>query len=231
MNDCPNADVRDLLPDLVHDRLDPETRAGVEAHVASCADCRAELTLLRDVHAVRRTPRVDVGAVAAAIPAYRAPVRRSWVGWRTAAAITVLVVGGSSVALIDRGVAPIVDTTSVAVTGVPNRADSVAMPVVPTQVVASDTRQAPDRAVAGGSVHAGVRAPVTAPAIPAPAVITKEPAARELAMGGGSLNDLSNGELTSLLRDIEALDAVPSVDVDNTPVAPIAPDTPRRRAP
>ena len=31
-----------------------------------------------------RTPVVDLAAIAAAVPAYRAPVRRSWVGWRTA---------------------------------------------------------------------------------------------------------------------------------------------------
>ena len=53
---------------------------------------------------------------------------------------------------------------------------------------------------------------------------------RELAMAAGSLNELSESELTALLRDIELLDAVPSVDVDNTPSSPIAPEG-RRRAP
>src|SRR5512140_1830353 len=74
MNDCPNADVRDLLPD----RLDEAARAMVESHLEGCADCRAELALLRDVRAsLRRAPALNVAAIAAAIPAYHAPVRRS----------------------------------------------------------------------------------------------------------------------------------------------------------
>ena len=36
MNDCPNAEIRDRLPDLLHDRLDPSARAAVTAHVATC---------------------------------------------------------------------------------------------------------------------------------------------------------------------------------------------------
>ena len=50
MNDCPNAEIRDQLPDLLHDRLDASARAAVTAHVASCVDCRDELELLRGVH-------------------------------------------------------------------------------------------------------------------------------------------------------------------------------------
>ena len=115
MTECPNANVRDLLPDLVHGRLDAERRVMVEAHLAGCADCAAEHALLRDLRAsLRRTPHLDLAAIAAAVPAYRAPVRRSWVEWRTAAAITVLVAGGSSVALLQRNVAPRMDTVAVA---------------------------------------------------------------------------------------------------------------------
>jgi hypothetical protein len=57
-----------------------------------------------------------------------------------------------------------------------------------------------------------------APVRPAPAT-----AVRELAMGGGSLTDLSDRELASLLKEIESLDAVPSTDVESVPIAPIAP--------
>ena len=32
MTDCPNAEIRDLLPDLVHGRLDAAARADVERH-------------------------------------------------------------------------------------------------------------------------------------------------------------------------------------------------------
>jgi anti-sigma factor RsiW len=79
MTDCPNGEMRDRLPDLLHGRLTPAEQEVVEAHVRGCADCRDELALLRSLSAsLRRVPRVDVAAVAAAIPAYRrAPVRRS----------------------------------------------------------------------------------------------------------------------------------------------------------
>ena len=50
-------------------------------------------------------------------------------------------------------------------------------------------------------------------------------------MAAGSLNDLSDRELTSLLRDIESLDAVPTIEVDNTPIAPIGPGHRQRAVP
>jgi anti-sigma factor RsiW len=103
MTDCPNGDVRDLLPDLIHGRLTTAEREVVESHVRGCAECREELTLLRAMTAtLRRAPRVDVATVAAAIPVYRAPVRRSWGGWRAAAAIVALAAGGTSVAVMQR---------------------------------------------------------------------------------------------------------------------------------
>ncbi|HEX8942687.1 MAG TPA: zf-HC2 domain-containing protein, partial [Gemmatimonadaceae bacterium] len=98
MNDCPNADIRDQLPDLLHERLDVSVRAAVMAHVDSCVDCRAELELLRGVHGmlVSRTPRVDVNYIVnalpkrAARPVRLAPRRRVWSDWRIAAAVTVM---------------------------------------------------------------------------------------------------------------------------------------------
>lgn len=226
MNDCPNADIRDLLPDLVHGRLDAGTRATVEAHMAGCADCRAELALLRDLRAsLRRTPRLDLAAIAAALPAYRAPIRRSWVGWRTAAAITMLVAGGSSVALLQRNVAPRVDTVSVAPAPASSVSDPVSAPVAAPSTV-------PGSAPVQGALPETL-APVARQPFVAAAPVARGPASggRELAMGGGSLNDLSDRELTSLLKDIESLDVVPSVEVDNTPLAPIAPSAPRRATP
>jgi hypothetical protein len=37
----------------------------------------------------------------------------------------------------------------------------------------------------------------------------------ELAMGGGAIADLSDGELSALLGDLESLDALPSTDVES----------------
>jgi len=209
MNDCPNADVRDLLPDLLHGRLDSATRSTVESHVASCADCRAELALLRELHAsTARVPMLDVAAVAAAVPAYSAPVRRSWVGWRTAAAVTLIVAGGSSIIVTQRIGTRQPDSVRIAQTPVETAAPT---PVTPGVGAATPVEVSPT--------------PVAAPETPEPRASEPKaaPIERELAMSGGTLTDLSDRELNSLLKEIESLDAVPSTDVESVPVSPIAP--------
>jgi anti-sigma factor RsiW len=108
MTDCPNGDIRELLPDLLHGRLDAAERAAVEAHLRACEVCRDELELLRRMQsALRRAPSVDVDAILAQIPPYRPPARqhstRSWGGWRIAAAITLLAAGGASVVVARNG--------------------------------------------------------------------------------------------------------------------------------
>lgn len=108
MTDCPNGDIRDLLPDLLHGRLDAAARAAVETHLRTCEDCRDEVELLRSMQgALRRAPAVDVDAIVAQIPPYRPPARhhstKSWGGWRIAAAITLLAAGGTSVVVARTG--------------------------------------------------------------------------------------------------------------------------------
>ena len=102
MIDCSNGEVRDLLPDYLHDRLESSVRQSVERHLAGCAACRDELELLRDLRGtLGRAPRIDVATIAAAIPPYSAPVQKGWArSWRTAAAIAAIVVGGTSIALL-----------------------------------------------------------------------------------------------------------------------------------
>ena len=140
MTDCPNGDVRDLLPDLLHDRLSPEVRREVEAHVHGCDDCRAELALLGAMRStLRRAPAVVVAAIAAAIPPYRAPVRRTWSGWQAAAAV-LLLAGGTSVAVLQsRDAAPVVGDTAVAVGG--RTADSSLPATTVAQIDASVPRE------------------------------------------------------------------------------------------
>ena len=76
MNDCSNAEIRDRLPDLLHERLDASARAVVIAHVSGCVDCRDELELLRSVHTtlIAQTPRVDMAYIIGALP--KAPAAR-----------------------------------------------------------------------------------------------------------------------------------------------------------
>lgn len=70
MADCSREDIRDLLPDLVHDQLGPAERARVEQHLAECADCATELELLRSLRATAFvTPEVNVDRIAAAVRA------------------------------------------------------------------------------------------------------------------------------------------------------------------
>ena len=96
MRDCPNAEMRDLLPELLNDRLTADVRAAVQAHVDSCDDCRAELALLADVRAMARTPRVDTAKIVAALPA-RSATRARWSVrsplFQVAAAVVILIGG------------------------------------------------------------------------------------------------------------------------------------------
>ncbi|HVZ77544.1 MAG TPA: zf-HC2 domain-containing protein, partial [Gemmatimonadaceae bacterium] len=72
--------MRDLLPDLLNGTLDAGARAEVEAHVASCADCRAELDMLRAIRRAAPQPAVNVARIVSALPAPAQPGarRRGW---------------------------------------------------------------------------------------------------------------------------------------------------------
>ncbi len=54
MIDCPNGEMRDRLPDFVHDQLTASLRAEVSAHLAGCAACAAEVTLLHELRVTLR---------------------------------------------------------------------------------------------------------------------------------------------------------------------------------
>jgi anti-sigma factor RsiW len=194
MTDCPNGDVRDALPDYLNDRLDSERRREVESHLAGCAACRAELSLLRTLRAtVQHAPAVDVEAIAASIPRYRAPVRRTWAtSGRVAAAIVAIAVGGTSIVLL-RGRTPVT-------------------PVEGSRPVAVAVAPSPDSTTLVPA-PASVEAPAAERVTPAPTVGFSAPV-RELAIAGGSIADLSDRELSALVEGIESLDGVPSAEVE-----------------
>ena len=129
MIDCPNAEVRDLLPDFAHDRgrLSAETRVAVESHLATCPSCREELALLENVRrAYARVPAVDAERVVASLPrpmpsgapaAGRARGRPAslWT-WQRIAAVALVAVGAATIWLaldrLDPGSSPVrVDST------------------------------------------------------------------------------------------------------------------------
>lgn len=120
MSDCPNVGIRELLPELLHGALSAPERARVEAHVAGCAECSAELDVLRTVLATTRArplPPVDVAAIVAVLPRPQVtrPVARSMRPLlRIAAAITFVALGGTSLVVARRaGDLPAVGDTQV----------------------------------------------------------------------------------------------------------------------
>jgi anti-sigma factor RsiW len=205
VNDCSNAEIRDQLPDLLHDRLSDGARATVLAHVDGCADCRNELALLRSLQGMLATaaPRIDTSRIARALPAppsrTAAPRRASrWSDWRIAATITVLAVGGTSIALVTR-------SGDRAQTIVQPRTESAAPETAAarTNAVAAPTPSAPDKPVARPE-SANVQTTTVS------AASADEPGA-ETAMEG-RLTGLNEQQLRALLDDIGQLKSTPMTD-------------------
>lgn len=200
MTDCPNAEIRDRLPDLLHDALDGAARLSLESHLAACDACTRELALLRAARVVlSRAPSVDVARIAAALPrpavavgprlvqfptaterarrrGHRAPLR--WAGVAAAAALAIAV-GVSTHALRDRaftdGATPTVATAPPSA----SRAEPIAA-------------RTGDREVAPAAPSA-----VRAASVPLLVVNTA---------------GLSDADLAGLLDELDDLDAVPAAD-------------------
>ena len=58
MSECERSEIRDRLPEYVHGTLGAAERVAIEAHLAGCGSCRAEVALLRTMRQamLRRTP-------------------------------------------------------------------------------------------------------------------------------------------------------------------------------
>lgn len=202
MNDCQNAEIRDQLPDLLHERLDAATRTALVAHVGACADCRDELELLRVARGtlVRATPRVDLNLIIEALPnaaprtlTPKIARRAMWADWRVAAAAVLMVVGASSYSLLGRH------------GGVAVR-DSLGAQVPP---LASDIRSVQPHS---GDSTAIVRAPA-----PRPETLLAEssPGAGETSgLGTSRLGDLDEKQLKALLTEIDQLQPTPITEPD-----------------
>ena len=206
MNDCSNANIRDQLPDLLHDRLSVSARAAVMAHVDGCMDCRDELELLRGVRGalVAQTPRVDIAYVIGALPkaptrsavvaSARAPHRR-WADWRVAATVTILIAGGSSVALLNRA---------------PNAqpVDTLAHSVPIAEVGSSATPPAANTASANTQS--------------AKSSSSEDQNATSDAGPDGRFGGLSGAQLKALLGEIDRLEAVPVTEPEPVTIKVIA---------
>jgi anti-sigma factor RsiW len=193
MTDCPNAEVRDLLPDLLHERLDASARALVTAHVAQCTECRAELTMLREARIALTSDMrtVDISAIAAAVIARTsAPLvhaqpwqrrARMWMDWRVAASIALVAAGVASFATI--------------------RARQTVLPQPVSPAVATTASESAKSAVVVPTPPRPVEAHLATPAV------------AELSAAGG-VSDLSDNDLRALLDDLQSIDAEPLTDPD-----------------
>ena len=190
MNRCTDSDIRELLPDLLHGTLAANARGRVEAHLATCGECREELDVLRTIKtAAVFAPRIDVDLVVRQIPPYRTvvpvterPVRTRAVSWLVAATMAIVVIGGGSLVLMKPKI--VNDPRAVASTerpSAPNPAESTA---------------ASSRIPAAGAT--GKTSVVSAPPHP-----------RALALAA-NVDDLSDGDLRQLMNDMNRFDALPA---------------------
>lgn len=210
MFDCANVEMRERLPELATGSLDASARARVEAHLLACAECASELETLRLVRGAFATaPTIDVRRVVAALPKPSAPAREAasppvkrWVDWRIAAALTMITVGGLSVAVTGRfrHDTPLVPPP-----------DSVS-PVGPTTPVTAPVASNPT---------ATARPSDTGRALAAAATPVRTKA--QLSFNGG-VSDLDEASIQALLGALDEIDrapVAPSAEPDRSPVLPV----------
>ena len=213
MFDCANVEMRELLPELAAGTLDDATRARVERHVGSCAECASELETLRLVRsAYAVTPTVDVRRIVAALPkavplpqgAHKGPPVKRWVDWRVAAALTMISVGGLSLALAHRRS-----------TEAPPRDSTVAVPSVDTSSAQPGKPAVVGSPPGGHDTTRRINRSDRVPATPPPKA--------QLAFAGG-MDDMDDTSIKALLGALDEMDrapVAPSEEPDPTPVLPV----------
>ena len=191
MNDCVNAEVRDALPDFVNNRLSELDAATIRAHVDSCAECRAEVALLRDVRALQPiAPAMDVNRIVAALPAYRSVStatsrNESRKSWALAAAAAIVAIGGWAIT-----------TRSVSNESAP--AVAVVAPSAAPVAATASAKQTPN--------------PET-PSKPAVSTVAKSGETQVATLSlVGTTDDLSDADLETLVAALDGIDAVPSAE-------------------
>jgi hypothetical protein len=200
MRDCPDGAIRDLLPDFVHETLPAAERVRVERHLAACADCTAEVELIRSARAafVAIAPAVDVARIVASLPGAPVQSRRGIAlpaPWRIAAAFALVALGALSVAAL-RGMFG----------GMSPGAKSAVPGVIATRGAGADSGRGAKQVVI-------------------------DPREREVAATGredgvsfgGGLSDLTDDQLKTLLREIDALPETPSTEPEahTTAIVPL----------
>lgn len=196
--------MRDALPDLIHGSLDAARAAGVEAHVASCAECAAELELLRViVTSAAKAPAMDVGRIAAALPT---PARQGLLlhrGGRQPAGSRKLQTVWSRPLLRAAATVAIVTAGGLSL-------------LVGRDALSPERQARPSATGVATAAHATAAAPITATA-PASDVAPQQAVARHLASAAalslvGEVQDLTDEHLATLLNEMDRMDAIPGVE-------------------
>lgn len=231
MRECEKVEIRDLLPDHARGALAGAERARIEAHLASCDACRAELAVLRAVRAAHPAPPVsaaDVSRIVGALPRPAAPVsvhdrdvvsldahraararggsRRAALPWRRVAAAAAVIVGVVGVGVVgnrERG------------TFGPSR-NSVAQVPVESTVHVTTPSGAGQVPVALPGALASVDTPrSTAANSPSHSINASARARTTDALGalGGVASDATDEELEALIGGLESLSGIPDVEV------------------
>jgi hypothetical protein len=194
MNECIEPDLQEMLPDLLHRKLDARTQARVETHLAGCASCAEELGVLRTVaEAAIFAPAIDVDRIVRQIPPYKGvpavvqtPARSRIVSWLVAASLLIVAAGGGSLLMVQQR-AP---SRSVATTG--GELAPVTVPQ-PSVAIAPTPDASTPRATSAAPAHA-------------------------LTIAAG-VDGLSDGDLRQLMNDMDNFDALPSAEPE--PVIPV----------
>ena len=190
MNNCMETEIQEMLPDLLHRTLAADARARVEAHVASCEQCREELEVLRTVKsAAVFAPVINVDQVVRQIPPYQKivpaverPATTRVVSWLVAATMAIAVIGGGSLVLARRDVPPAVVSNPKVSTPSPDAQG-------PTTVAGSASQPEPST-IAAAAPHTHALA---------------------LAADVGGLSD---GNLEQLMTEMAQFDALPATEAD-----------------
>lgn len=204
MNECVSAEMRDAFPDLIHGSLDAARAANVEAHAASCAECRAELDLLRVVVAsATKAPAMDIGRIAAALPT---PTRQGLLlhqGGRQPAGSRKLQTVWSRPLLRAAATVAIVTAGGLSL-------------LVGRDALSPERQARPSATGVATAAHATAAAPITVTA-PASDVAPQQAVARHLASAAalslvGEVQDLTDEHLATLLSEMDRMDAIPGVE-------------------
>jgi len=215
MTECRTPEMQDLLPDYVSASLDATAAALVEQHLSICDPCRDDIAVLRVARAVRpKAVPVDIAQIVASLPrptptlrlvhsasdtvpmaasaASGSRPRRRWSAsvWQVAAAVGVMVVGGTSL-IVSRN-------SPISLTGARSNEAQMA--------------EAAESALARTTASAGSAPSATVAALDSPANIGSAARGSRVSVSYGDLGDYSEAELQRMLDRLEKWDGTSSTE-------------------